>query len=284
MKIQSGFYKYDDEPLLNTQNDISINSCGRYELVHQKQLKTYRPNGREDFQLLYVARGKGVFKINGETLVANEGTIIIYVPGETQDYEYHLQDSPIVYWLHFSGYNALNLLKESNLSSSGTYFIGVSSMLTSIFDKIINELHLSQIKSFEMCNLLIKELLISISRCLLSSSPNNKNNKMLEAAISYFNEKSNSVISIKEYAHSCNVSCCWFIRSFKDYTGYTPNQYITNIRINKAKSLLETGSFTVSEVANLVGYDNPLYFSRIFKKNVGKAPRDYCMLNKYQSF
>jgi len=277
MKILTGFYKNEDEDLSDTQYDIAINSCGRYELVTQKHFRTYRPNGRADFQLLYVAKGKGTFNINGQQQVVKEGTIVIYLPGESQDYGYCLQDSPIVYWLHFSGFNALNLLKENNLTNGGLFFVGVNTTLPLVFDKIIKELQLAQVNYFQMCNLFIKELFTLCSRYLIeAASSTYKHNDILEAAINYFNENSNTAINIKDYANSCNISCCWFIRSFKNYTGTTPTQYITNIRINKAKNLLNSGSFTVSEVSNLVGYDNPLYFSRIFKKNVGVAPKEYC--------
>ena len=55
----------------------------------------------------------------------------------------------------------------------------------------------------------------------------------------------------------------------------TPLQYITKLRITNAKSLLETTSYNVTEIAQTVGYDNPLYFSRQFKKYTGVSPKEY---------
>ena len=52
-------------------------------------------------------------------------------------------------------------------------------------------------------------------------------------------------------------------------------KYLTNIRINEGKRLLLETSFNVSEVALIVGYENPLYFSRVFRKVVGMPPREY---------
>lgn len=55
------FFKSEFEDIVNIQYDIAINSCGRYEFVKQKEFKTYRPGGRDDFTLLYIAKGTVTF-------------------------------------------------------------------------------------------------------------------------------------------------------------------------------------------------------------------------------
>ena len=71
------------------------------------------------------------------------------------------------------------------------------------------------------------------------------------------------------------MSTSWFIRNFKKYTGSTPMHYILSIRISNAESLLEATEYNVTEISNIVGYGNPLYFSRIFKKMKGISPTEY---------
>ena len=71
------------------------------------------------------------------------------------------------------------------------------------------------------------------------------------------------------------MSVSWFIRSFKQYAGTTPMQYLVERRMANAQVLLETTSYNISEIAALVGYDNPLYFSRIFRKQKGMSPSEY---------
>lgn len=55
----------------------------------------------------------------------------------------------------------------------------------------------------------------------------------------------------------------------------TPAQYIQSLRMTNAQYLLEQSANNVSEIANIVGYDNPLYFSRLFKKHFGVSPAQY---------
>ena len=68
----------------------------------------------------------------------------------------------------------------------------------------------------------------------------------------------------------------YFRRCFKEDLGCTPHEYLTNLRIEKAKKLLTQRSFTgVENVSYLCGFSDPLYFSSVFKQTVGHAPTDH---------
>ena len=68
---------------------------------------------------------------------------------------------------------------------------------------------------------------------------------------------------------------CWFIRSFKRQMGITPQQYLTEIRMNKAKELLRCTGKRSSLISQEVGYKDPHYFSYLFKKTQGMTPTQY---------
>ena len=79
----------------------------------------------------------------------------------------------------------------------------------------------------------------------------------------------------EKYAKICGVSESGFYAYFKEWAGESPKEYKNRIRINVAKSMLENSDLLISDIAFRVGFDDPYYFSRIFKKIVGASPRTF---------
>ena len=71
------------------------------------------------------------------------------------------------------------------------------------------------------------------------------------------------------------MSVNWFIHSFKEVMKVPPMQYIVSLRIAAAKGYLENSNKNVNEISTIVGYDNSLYFSRLFKKYTRLSPSEY---------
>lgn len=97
----------------------------------------------------------------------------------------------------------------------------------------------------------------------------------VERAVHYFNENYNKEISVEQYAEEHLISKNWFIHCFKELMKITPMQYIVQLRISVAKNYLESSNKNITEIADAVGYDNPLYFSRLFSKYTGISPKEY---------
>ena len=97
----------------------------------------------------------------------------------------------------------------------------------------------------------------------------------MHSAVTYFNENYNQDISIENYAQTRGMSVSWFIRNFKKYTGMTPMQFIVSLRVNNAQILLGQTNYSIYEIAKIVGYDDQLYFSRLFRKQKGFSPSQY---------
>lgn len=280
MYMNSGYIHDALTNVKDKSHPLSIRSCGNYRLDTQPKLPTYRPKGRLDYQIIYVTSGVGHFHfdtVENETIVA-AGNMVLFRPKELQKYEYYGADKPEVYWIHFTGYDVKNILRRYGLRDNQRVFrVGTSLEYERIFKQIILELQRCQPDYEELLSLLFRQLLITIHREITSERVQ-KNEYMeheMELAASYFNENYHQPISIEAYATSRGMSISWFIRSFRTHFGSTPLQFLTSLRITNAQILLETTNYSVNEIAEIVGYDNPLYFSRLFHKQRGCSPSQY---------
>jgi AraC-like DNA-binding protein len=81
--------------------------------------------------------------------------------------------------------------------------------------------------------------------------------------------------TLQTLASEVRLSSFHFARSFKQATGLPPHRFLIQLRIEKAKELLEHTALSITEIAAHIGYDDPGYFSRLFLKEVGVAPSRY---------
>jgi YesN/AraC family two-component response regulator len=272
----SGYYNKSDDDIPSDCADLLVKSCGHYKLIHLKQFQTIRSNGRRDYQLLYVAEGVAHFVIKDINYNVGKGGVVLYKPNEPQCYDYKLQDKPDIYWIHFTGCKADQFLETLELTKENPIQLQINEDLSELFEKIITELRMGRYLNTEMTEVYFRQLLISISRINhMDDITKQSYNSLFDEVINHFNREYQSNINIADYAANQHISCSWFIREFKGYTGYSPKQFITNLRIQHAKELLNNLYLSVNDVSELVGYDNQLYFSRIFRKNTGMSPSEY---------
>lgn len=264
-----------DEDIVDNTSQLLVTAAGYNKLIKSPVIATERPNGRGDFQILYISSGKAHFFFGDEDRVVSHGNIVLFRPGERQMYYYHLDESTESYWIHFTGHEADELLNTSGLDQS-IYYIGDSPDFPTRCDRIIREIQAKRIDYREITALLFRELILVIGRYLKEEgSVNSDTLNEVERAISYFNDNYTEEINIKEYATARHMSASWFIRNFKAITKLSPLQYIINLRITNAKVLLTNTDYPISKIASVVGFENALYFSRIFRKHTGLSPVEF---------
>lgn len=102
-----------------------------------------------------------------------------------------------------------------------------------------------------------------------------KNQLLVQKICDYLEEHYQEDISLDEAANIIGFSSFYFSKLMKEYCNMSYVDYVSAIRMKKAMHFFDTTDQTISQIATLVGYSDPNYFTRVFKKVVGKTPSAY---------
>ena len=97
--------------------------------------------------------------------------------------------------------------------------------------------------------------------------------KMLSKAIDYMSRSMEEVSSIESIAQRANVSCRHLERLFKNYLDVTPRDYYLDLRLSRARILVEQTDTLITDIAQATGFSSPSHFSKAYKNKFGKSPR-----------
>jgi two-component system response regulator YesN len=102
--------------------------------------------------------------------------------------------------------------------------------------------------------------------------------KLALRAKSYIEENYNQNLSCEMIAQEVSLSASYLARVFQFSTGFSLMEYLTHVRIERAKELLKQETMPIYLVAERVGYNSPNYFNRVFRKQEGLSPKEYRQL------
>lgn len=91
---------------------------------------------------------------------------------------------------------------------------------------------------------------------------------------SYLRSHYHRPLTLAQIARSIECSPAYLCRHFRELTGRTPFQYLQTVRLEAAKELL-LSEVPIARISEMVGYDDPLYFSKVFSQQVGQSPQHY---------
>jgi AraC-like DNA-binding protein len=111
-------------------------------------------------------------------------------------------------------------------------------------------------------------------RAIQSSVPQDRKQSLIDRAVHIIEERDGN-LSINEITNQLFISKEYLRHLFYHYTKKSPMQTIIDTRIEHAKNLLHNNNLTVADVAGECGFENPYYFSRLFKKVTGQTPSDF---------
>ena len=177
--------------------------------------------------------------------------------------------------MHFSGSVAADLAREC---CRGVYGSGISGgKYTRTFELFIDIIsHLERGLTVESCSFASMQIwhyFADIIHFQQFSSHHEAN--PITSAIDFMTNHVEQNLTLEEICKEINLSPTYFCRAFKGKVGHTPIDYFIRMKIQRACQYLDLTELKVKEVSEKIGYDDPYYFSRLFKKIMAKSPSEY---------
>ncbi len=260
---------------------LHVNSCD-CQYLQGTDASCTRLNGRVDYHILYIAAGCCLVTEGDRVLEAPAGSVVVYRPREPQQYRFKSELKSISYYVHFSGTGCEELFDQFSMSEGRIFQIGQSSSLESTWTNMIEDFHIKEPFYEQFCHSHLLRILCIIGARIHNAESATEayiNNKIIEVLKIMHNEYAENN-SVAYYAKIFGLSESRFTHIFKEYAKVSPNKYLLNVKMMKAKELLENTDLNMSQIAALVGITDQNYFSRLFKQYSGYSPKAYQMRHK----
>lgn len=271
---QTVLARVNNHPLLQS---LLITDIGWYPQARYHYRE--RNEGALEHILILCESGKGWCKIDGQYHQLEENQALLIPKGYPHSYGAR-EDVPwTIHWVHFRGsmgdYLAHQLPPE-------TWIMPVDTIAAANAVDLFRHCYETFEDGFSeqrliYCAQVLHHLLGAVfflnqhfSTGLSMTRP-----RSIEATLQYLQKNINQSLTLADMADNVGLSVAHFSALFKQQMGYSPVDYFIHIKIQRACFLLDTTSLSVSQVGLQVGYKDPYYFSRIFRKVMGIPPRVY---------
>lgn len=238
-----------------------------------------------DYRIIYVKSGEAVLKIGNTDFILSGNQLLLLTALE--EHTVSVTNPPFQYYSFSIAREDVKLLFGSSLFSS--LFFKHSKNAYHIFDfsethadietlvaRIEKEFETANGKCSEMFGPLIKLLILEMYKANPSPFSNElRANKAMQKIQEYIELHFDEDITVEQLAKSAFLTAPYLSHSFKRYSGYSPKQYLTYIRILSAKKLLLTTNLPVNDVCRKIGFSDINNFIRTFKGFYGITPKKY---------
>ncbi|MDB4918565.1 AraC family transcriptional regulator [Mucilaginibacter sp.] len=235
-----------------------------------------RKCGSQQYILLYCIDGKGYIKLGKAEYQLTPNTYFIIPKGMPHRYKTSHADPWSIFWIHFTGEHAEALCSR--------YFIDHQPVIKSIpydqqrielFNLIYSILENSfSLRNVELTNI---KLLQFLSSFIYHEEmyPAYYSTDQINSSIKFMKENLDKCYSINELASGLKYSVSHYSDLFKKKTGVSPIHYFNQLKIQESCQYLYFTNLTIKEIGFKVGFNDPYYFSRMFKKLMGLSPANY---------
>jgi AraC-like DNA-binding protein len=242
-----------------------------------------RKNGAPETLLIYCLSGKGTLHLGKAVFPIEPGHVLLIPPHTPHRYEADEQDPWSIFWIHFSGTGAADCLAGLGVTADHPLlYVPDRALMQTLFENTYACLnyHYTEAGLLAMSG----ELLRLIGQIKLHGRSRREQQQAaydrILSTVDFMQRHLDMPLSLAEMADRAGQSVSYYCRLFKQRTGQAPMNYFLQLKVRKACELLDHTRLNVKEIALELGYDDPYYFSRLFKKIQGCSPAVYRTLTK----
>ena len=262
-------------------NDCILSELSIINFGHEKclPLHSFGPQVREYYIIHYILNGKGIYKYQNNQYHLKKGDFFLISPFDNDPIYQADAVSPWEYiWIGFEGSKAEEVLSE--LGYNGENKVGHvlnQNLINQHIEELITTNFLSQSSSLTIQGKLITILsLLSLDGTNISLNSNmSTQQKHIEQFCLYIRQNYwRKDLSVQKIADDLGLNSSYLSRIISKKFGESTSEYLIKYRMLKAKFLIENSDHKISLISKAVGYENPLSFSRAYKKVFGHSPRN----------
>ena len=256
--------------------DLSCYTCG---IEKCSQGHSYGPTVRSGYLFYLILKGEGVFQIHNKVYSMHSEEGFLIVPNNLIRFEASLDNPWIYLWIGLTGRQIDNYIKNTSIDQyNPTFKFKMDDEIYKAAEKIIMTYERYPDNILKITSNLYRflDIFCTYYPCLKDSNEHSNSKDILESAIYIINNNycynELTINGISDQLH-INRSCLY--RLFKARLGKSPQQYLIQYRMERAKDLIENKDLSFNVIANSVGYKDSLSFSREFRHIVGMSPSEY---------
>lgn len=232
------------------------------------------------FRLHFIVKGSVFFCNNGTEKKLKQNSCFLLSPQTESFYKTNPKNPAVIFWVSFSGVDALNLVQNMGFTNTDPTLMLSSPYtknLLSLFQNTFKPLQEEIISVMLLKNFLgIVEILTENNMLKQITSDKHYKNLYIEQSVKYIADNyNNPELSINDIATHISIHKNYLSSLFKRDMGVTFTQYLMQKRLEQATVLLKNTDYSIANIANMVGYVDPLYFSKLFKKYNNLSPLNY---------
>lgn len=263
---------------LHRQSDsLYLTMCG---MEHCTPGKAYGPASRSGYHLHVILTGEGTMEVNGQHMILHSGQLFLEKPGEVTHYYAH-RDNPWTYcWVTFSGTKAEYYMRQAGFAD-GVNVLN-SYVDTNEFYDLANQLltkpELNLANDLRRQGLLYQFISLAVESHNRSSNGHRNAEYSPDSYVDHaldFIRNNYASIKVADISNYIGINRSYFTNIFKQRVGISPREYLISIKLRESAQLLISSELPVQDISRRVGYDNPLTFSKMFKRAYGVSPKHY---------